>query len=60
MFGAEDPYLNPGVARDFHRLFPAATLTLVGGAAHYVQLDRPERVATVILEVQGSPAVGKN
>ncbi len=49
IFGADDPYLNPTVANEFHRLFPASDLFLIADAAHYVQLDQPERVAELIL-----------
>jgi haloalkane dehalogenase len=48
VFGADDRYLNPGVARWFHRQFPTSDLHLVPGARHYVQVDRPEAVAALI------------
>jgi pimeloyl-ACP methyl ester carboxylesterase len=48
IFGARDPYLNKGVARRFHRLFPTSELFLVPGR-HYVQVDQPQRVANLIL-----------
>jgi haloalkane dehalogenase len=49
VFGDADPYLNAGVARRFHRLFPASELFLLRGARHYVQIDEPEAVAELIL-----------
>ena len=49
IFGAADPYLNRGVARRFHKLFPTSELHLLAGARHYVQVDEPERVAELIL-----------
>jgi haloalkane dehalogenase len=49
IFGASDPYLNAGVARRFHELFPTSDLFLVPGAHHYVQVDEPEKVAQLIL-----------
>jgi haloalkane dehalogenase len=49
IFGAGDPYLNKGVARRFHKLFPTSELFLVSGARHYVQVDQPQTVATHIL-----------
>lgn len=49
IFGERDPYLNRGVARRFHRLFPTSELFLVSGAGHYVQVDQPEQVASHIL-----------
>ena len=49
IFGASDPYLNVGVARRFHELFPTSDLFLVPGAHHYVQIDEPEEVARLIL-----------
>jgi haloalkane dehalogenase len=49
IFGDRDPYLNKGVARRFHQLFPASDLVLVAGARHYVQVDQPQQVASLIL-----------
>ncbi len=49
IFGASDPYLNVGVARRFHELFPTSELFLVPGARHYVQIDEPEQVAHLLL-----------
>ncbi len=49
VFGAADPYLNTGVARDLATLFPRSEVFIVEDAAHYVQLDRPGRVAELIL-----------
>jgi len=46
VFGDRDPYLNRGVARRFHTLFPASDLFLVAGARHYVQVDEPQQVPT--------------
>ena len=49
VFGAEDPTLNVGVAREFHEMLPNSELHLVEGGGHYVQLDRPGAVANFIL-----------
>jgi haloalkane dehalogenase len=49
VFGARDRYLNTAVARRFASIFPHADLHLLGGAGHYVQVDRPEPVAELIL-----------
>lgn len=49
IFGAEDPFLNVDVAREFHEILPNSELHLVKGGAHYVQLDRPSTVADFIL-----------
>lgn len=49
IFGAADPYLNSGVARRFHELFPRSELFLLPDARHYVQVDKPEEVAGLIL-----------
>ena len=49
IFGAADPYLNAGVARRFHELFPSSELYLLPDARHYVQLDEPRQVARLIL-----------
>jgi pimeloyl-ACP methyl ester carboxylesterase len=48
VFGADDPYLNVHVARDLAGRFPTADLHLIAGARHYVQVDEPRRVATLI------------
>lgn len=55
IFGADDPYLNAGVARDFKALFPQSRLHLLPNAGHYVQLDRAADVAAVIKEGLGAP-----
>jgi pimeloyl-ACP methyl ester carboxylesterase len=49
IFGADDPYLNSGVAQRFHELFPGSDLFLLPGARHFVQMDEPEEVARLIL-----------
>ena len=54
IFGASDPYLNEGVARKFHNLFPLSDLFLLPGARHFVQMDEPERVASLILSTPTS------
>jgi haloalkane dehalogenase len=51
IFGDADPYLNEGVARRFHELFPGSELFLVPGARHFVQMDEPAQVARLILEM---------
>ena len=50
IFGADDPYLNAGVAKEFDDIFPNSHLHLVEKGCHYVQLDRPATVAQLILE----------
>jgi haloalkane dehalogenase len=55
VFGDADPYLNKGVARRFSEIFPVSELFLVPGARHFVQMDEPEQVAQVILDM---PAKG--
>jgi pimeloyl-ACP methyl ester carboxylesterase len=54
IFGAADPYLNAGVAKRFHRLFPTSKLVLLPNARHYVQIDDPVEVARLILSVRTS------
>jgi pimeloyl-ACP methyl ester carboxylesterase len=51
VFGAADPYLNAGVARRFHALFPTSELFQLEGARHYVQMDEPRQVAQLILAI---------
>jgi haloalkane dehalogenase len=48
IFGDDDRYLNSGLAREFHTWFPRSTLDLIPQAAHYVQLDQPERVVKAL------------
>jgi haloalkane dehalogenase len=48
IFGADDPYLNSGVAQEFHRLFGNSRLHLLKGAGHYVQLDEAKQVSDII------------
>lgn len=61
IFGESDAYLNPGVARRFHELFPKSDLFLLPTARHFVQLDEPEEVARLILstpKADQAPAAG--
>ena len=51
IFGDADPYLNRGVAQKFHELFPGSELFLIPTARHFVQMDEPEQVAKLILEL---------
>ena len=55
IFGGSDPYLNEGVARAFHQLFPNSDLFLLPEARHFVQMDEPEEVARLILSTQTVP-----
>jgi hypothetical protein len=49
VFGTGDQYLNEGVARTFHALFPHSELLLLSEGRHFVQIDEPEQVAEAIL-----------
>jgi haloalkane dehalogenase len=49
IFGADDPYLNTGVAVEFGRIFSNSRVSSVEKAGHYVQLDRPDEVARLML-----------
>jgi pimeloyl-ACP methyl ester carboxylesterase len=51
IFGDADYTLNSGVARTFHEFFPGSELFLISGARHFVQLDEPQEVARLILEM---------
>jgi haloalkane dehalogenase len=48
IFGAEDPFLNSGVAEEFGRVFKNSRVSLIKGANHYVQLDNASAVADLI------------
>jgi pimeloyl-ACP methyl ester carboxylesterase len=50
IFGADDPYLNVGVAKVFQSLFKNASLDLIPQAGHYVQLDDAQEVAKSMTE----------
>jgi haloalkane dehalogenase len=52
IFGAKDRYLNTGVARRFHELFPTSDLFLLPDANHFVQIDEPEQVAHLLLSTE--------
>jgi haloalkane dehalogenase len=47
-FGSEDRMLNTTVAETFASIFPESTLEPVERAAHYVQLDRADRVIEIV------------
>jgi pimeloyl-ACP methyl ester carboxylesterase len=52
VFGTGDQYLqylNEGVARAFHALFPQSELLLLPEGRHFVQIDEPAQVAAAIL-----------
>jgi pimeloyl-ACP methyl ester carboxylesterase len=51
IFGDADYTLNSGVARTFHELLPESDLFLIPGARHFVQLDEPEQVSRLILDM---------
>jgi haloalkane dehalogenase len=55
IFGADDPYLNSGVAAEFKSLFSAGSLHLLPGAGHYVQLDEPKKVGRILREQLKTP-----
>lgn len=57
IFGEADPYLNKGVARTFHEMFPTSDLFLLSGARHFVQMDEPEEVARLILSTPFAESV---
>src|SRR4030095_5156954 len=59
IFGANDPYLNSGVARRFYELFPKSDLFLLPTARHFVQMDAPEEVARLILCATVAARVGR-
>ena len=51
IFGDADPSLNKGVAQTFHEFLPESELFLIPGAQHFVQMDEPEQVARLILDM---------
>lgn len=53
IFGAEDPYLNPGVARSLHEALPTSDLSLLPQKGHWPQLDGAPEVAQLLLTLPG-------
>jgi haloalkane dehalogenase len=51
IFGAEDPYLNPGVARSLHEALPTSDLWLLPKKGHWPQLDSAPEVAQLLLSI---------
>jgi pimeloyl-ACP methyl ester carboxylesterase len=48
VWGANDPYVNTGVANDFKTNIPGATLDLVPNAGPFVQFDAPNEVVRAV------------
>jgi pimeloyl-ACP methyl ester carboxylesterase len=48
VWGAEDPFLPPSVARRLQAAIPGATLDMVPEMRHFMPEEAPERVASVI------------
>ncbi|MEW8341424.1 MAG: alpha/beta hydrolase, partial [Candidatus Thiodiazotropha taylori] len=59
IFGSDDTDLNAGVAEDFHRLLPNSEIHLVERAGHFVQIDQPSVVASLIRDFPRSDGVGR-
>jgi pimeloyl-ACP methyl ester carboxylesterase len=57
IWGAEDPYLNTGVAEDLAGHLRAATTTLLPGAGHWPQIDQPHEVARALLSDAPAPPI---
>ncbi|WP_137733163.1 alpha/beta fold hydrolase [Pseudaquabacterium pictum] len=53
-FGRHDPYLNPQVAQALADQFTGARVSLLD-AGHYVQLDRPAELASLIDQLLAKP-----
>jgi haloalkane dehalogenase len=51
IFGAEDPYLNTGVARSLHEALPTSELSLLPKKGHWPQLGGAPEVAQLLLSV---------
>ncbi|MGA7418292.1 MAG: hypothetical protein WBW80_09885 [Acidimicrobiales bacterium] len=49
IFGADDQFLNPDIARHLAGLFAHSDLHLVESASHWPQWDQPELVAKIML-----------
>jgi haloalkane dehalogenase len=51
IFGAEDPYLDPGVARYLYEALPTSDLSLLPQKGHWPQLDGAPEVAQLLLSI---------
>jgi len=51
IFGAEDPYLNTGVAQSLHEALPTSDLSLLPEKGHWPQLDGASAVAQLLLSL---------
>ena len=51
IFGAEDPYLNPGVARSLHEALPTSDFSLLQKKGHWPQLGGASEVAQLLLSL---------
>ena len=51
IFGAEDPYLNTGVARSLHEALPTSDLSLLPKRGHWPQLGGAPEVAQLLLSL---------
>ena len=48
IFGADDPFLNPVVAKQMGEAFSGHCLSVIPNAGHYVQLDQAQTVAAAM------------
>jgi len=53
--GAESPVMPPGRARAFAEAIPRATLELVDGVGHHVELEAPAIVAAALIDLAARP-----
>jgi pimeloyl-ACP methyl ester carboxylesterase len=53
MAGAESDVMPPEAARAFANASPGATLELLDGVGHHVELEAPDRVAGAIRRLAG-------
>jgi pimeloyl-ACP methyl ester carboxylesterase len=58
IFGAEDPYLNTGVAQSLHEALPTSDLSLLPKKGHWPQLDDAPEVAQLLLSIPPRLATG--
>ncbi|MCU7937203.1 MAG: alpha/beta hydrolase [Candidatus Thiodiazotropha sp. (ex Dulcina madagascariensis)] len=54
IFGNDDPYLNGGVAEEFHKLFKNSEIFLIENGGHFVQVDKPKQVADLLRDFPSS------
>jgi pimeloyl-ACP methyl ester carboxylesterase len=60
IWGDRDPYIPFQTARELAEQIPAATLTRLRGADHYIMEERPAEVTEALLDLLARPCVARD